>query len=228
VTVPPEVPRETNTAAELFGGRVSSARRYVELLATSGVERGLIGPREVPRLWERHVLNCAVVAELLPSGATVIDVGSGAGLPGIPLALARPDVTVTLLEPLLRRTTWLQEVLADLEVPNVSVLRDRAEAAQAAGLQADVATARAAASLDRLAGWCLPLVRPGGLLLALKGAGALEELAAADGVLRRLGAIEVEVRTCGAGRVADPTTVVVVRRSETAPGAASRRKSRRR
>ena len=194
------------------------ARRYVDLLATSGVERGLIGPGEVPRLWERHVLNCAVVAELVPPDATLIDVGSGAGLPGIPLALARPDLRVTLLEPLLRRTTWLEEILADLELPNVTVLRDRAEAAQTAGVRADVVTARAVAPLDRLAGWCLPLVRPGGVMLALKGATALEEMTGADTELRRWGGVSAELTICGSGVLPEPTTVVVVRRSEVEAG----------
>jgi 16S rRNA (guanine527-N7)-methyltransferase len=227
----PEVPRETDTVAEIFGGRVSLARRYVELLATSGVERGLIGPREVPRLWERHVLNCAVVAELVPPAATLIDVGSGAGLPGIPLALARPDLEVTLLEPLLRRTTWLEEILADLELKNVTVLRDRAETAAAAGFRADVVTARAVAPLDRLAGWCLPLARPGGLLLALKGASALEELTAAASELHRFGAGATELASCGAAVLEEPTTVVVIRRSDAElgrPAARGPRQKRRR
>ena len=150
-------------AIALFGDRLAAARRFAEHLAGSGVERGLIGPREAPRVWERHVLNCAVVAELMPEGARVVDVGSGAGLPGIPLALARPDLHVVLLEPLARRVDWLREVVADLALP-VEVQRGRAEDADVRRRWegADVVTARAVAPLHRLAGWCLPLLRIGG------------------------------------------------------------------
>ena len=154
----------------MFGAAYERAVAFAELLAGAGTERGVIGPREVPRLWARHLLNSAVIGELVPAGARVIDVGSGAGLPGVPLALARPDVEVVLLEPLARRVAFLEEAVAGLA--NVSVVRGRAEEGhtrRALGL-ADVVTARAVAPLDRLAGWCLPLVKPGGTLLALKGA----------------------------------------------------------
>ena len=140
------------------------------------MRRGLIGPREVPRLWERHLLNCAVLGELLPEGASLCDVGSGAGLPGIPLALARPDVRITLLEPLLRRTTFLDEVVRQLGLENVTVLRGRAEEMVGKLPPVDVVTARAVAPLDRLAGWGLPLLRPYGEMLALKGDTAEQEL----------------------------------------------------
>jgi 16S rRNA (guanine527-N7)-methyltransferase len=226
---PGGVPRETDAIAQLFGSREALARRYVALLGSSGVERGLIGPREVPRLWDRHVLNCAVVAELIPDGASVVDVGSGAGLPGIPLALARPDLSVTLLEPLLRRTTWLDEVLADLELGGVAVRRGRAEelgrGPAGMGLRADVVTARAVAPLERLAGWCLPLVRPGGSFLALKGSTAQAEIDAAQDELSRWGASAVSLVSCGADWVAEPTSVVVVRRSAADPGLARRSRS---
>lgn len=178
-----------DAAAAVFGDRLDLARRYVDHLATSGVERGLVGPREGPRLWQRHVLNCALLAPLVPAGASVVDVGSGAGLPGIVVALARPDLGVVLVEPLLRRTSWLEEVVADLGL-DVEVVRARA---QECGRDADAVLSRAVAPLDRLLGWCLPLVRPGGQVLALKGSGAAQELAAAAPLLRRrrLGAGEV-------------------------------------
>jgi 16S rRNA (guanine527-N7)-methyltransferase len=169
----------------------------------------------VPRLWERHLLNCAVVAELLPSGVTVTDVGSGAGLPGIALALARPDLSIELLEPLQRRVVFLHEVVATLGLDNVRVARGRAEDKRdPAGV--DVVTARAVAPLSRLAGWSLPLLRPGGSLIALKGSQASAELAAAADELRRLGAVTWEVVTCGVDLVDPPTTVVRVVRGAAA------------
>src|SRR3954466_11675743 len=163
------------TAREVLGDALPLAERYTDFLAGPGVERGLIGPREVERLWDRHVLNCAVVAELVPESAEVIDVGSGAGLPGIVLAIMRTDLSVTLLEPLLRRTVFLQECVDLLGLPNVVVRRARAEEA-ADEFAADIVTARAVAPLERLAGWALPLLRPGGELLALKGERAAVEL----------------------------------------------------
>ena len=179
--------------------------RYADLLATAGVERGLIGPREAPRLWERHLVNCAVVAEpggLVPAGADVIDVGSGAGLPGLVWALVRPDLRVTLLEPLLRRATFLTEAVVALGLTNVQVERGRAEECR---LRAGVVTARAVAPLDRLLRWCLPLVRPGGALLALKGSSVADEIAA----LPAQQAARIEIVPCGPQE--QPTTVAVVR-----------------
>ena len=194
---------------------------YAELLATDGVERGLIGPREVPRLWDRHILNSAVLAELVPEGSWVLDVGSGAGLPGIPLALVRPDVQVTLLEPLLRRATFLTEAVEALGLTG-RVIVDRGRAEERVGkVAADVVTARAVAPLDRLAGWCLPLVRKDGVLLALKGSQVADEIADASTAIRKLGGSEPEVVTCGAGVVDPPTTVVRIVSGRTAP----RRKS---
>ncbi len=193
----------------VFGEQVGLARRFAVHLATSGVERGLIGPREVPRLWTRHVLNCAVLGELVPQGATVVDVGSGAGLPGIAVALARPDLEVTLVEPLERRTTWLSEVVEDLGI-GVRVVRGRAE--EVAGTVAgQVVTARAVAALDKLARWSLPLVEPGGQVLAIKGRSADEELAGARAALRRRGVVEDAVLSCGERWLAVPTTVVRLR-----------------
>lgn len=190
-----------------FGDRAEMALAYAELLATSGVERGLIGPREVERLWERHIFNCAVVADLVPMAASVIDVGSGAGLPGLVLAIRRPDLTVSLVEPLLRRCVWLTEVVGELGVSNVAVVRSRAEE-QVGLIEADVVTARAVASLDVLAGWCLPLTTVGGTVLAMKGRSAGDELTVAEPALRRLGATQWDVVECGADLV-DPATVVV-------------------
>jgi 16S rRNA (guanine527-N7)-methyltransferase len=182
--------------------------RYAELLATDGVVRGLIGPREVARLWSRHLANCAVLEELVPAGSLVADVGSGAGLPGLPLALVRPDLRVVLVEPLLRRATFLGEAVTALGLDDrVVVVRGRAEEQS---LAVDVVTARAVAPLDRLAGWTLPLARVGGILLALKGDGAADEVAASAAALERLGGGQIEVLTCGAGVVEPPTTVVKV------------------
>ncbi len=167
---PPDLPAWP-AAAESALDPVALQRLAVlgELLATHGVERGLLGPREVPRLWERHLLNCAVLEPLIPADAAgLCDVGSGAGLPGLVLAALRPDLAVTVLEPLLRRTTFLTEAVDALGLTRVEVLRGRAE--DWAGRRTwPVVTARAVAPLDRLAGWCLPLLTPGGLLLALKG-----------------------------------------------------------
>lgn len=195
----------------VFGDRLDLARRYAEHLATTGVERGLVGPREAERIWDRHVLNCAVVAELVPDGARVVDIGSGAGLPGIPLALARPDLQIVLVEPLARRVDWLVEVLDDLEL-DVRVERGRAEeaAVRRRWEGADVATARAVAPLGRLAGWALPLLRPGGRLLAVKGATASAEIERDAVAVRKAGGSTPRIVRCGTGVVDPPSTVVVV------------------
>lgn len=216
-------------AALFFGERMALAERYVALLAGPGVERGVVGPRETVRLWERHVLNCAVIGDLVPRDRRVLDVGSGAGLPGIPLALARPDLTVVLLEPMARRVAWLEEVVADLNLP-VTVHRGRAGHHEGRGIGQDwdVVTARAVAPLGRLAGWCLPLVRTGGRLLALKGAGASGEAARDGSQIRRAGGGDVEIVECGVALVDFPTTVVVVtRRRVDAASPARTRKDRR-
>jgi len=191
----------------VFGDAAPMAERYASLLAGPGVERGLIGPNEVPRLWERHLLNSAAVASLVPGPCSLVDLGSGAGLPGIVLALLLPDTDVTLLEPALRRTIFLEECVAELGLSNATVWRARAE--QAAGaLAADVVTARAVAPLDRLAALALGLLRPGGMVLAVKGAKAEAEVAAARAALRRLGVRDVEVLMAGGGKV-DPAVTVV-------------------
>ena len=205
---------EPPKAVGVFGDRVALARRFARHLVTSGVERGLLGPHEAPRVWERHIMNCAVVAELVPDGARVVDLGSGAGLPGIPLVLARPDISMVLVEPLARRVDWLREVVEDLGLP-AQIERGRAEepVVRARWEGADVVTARAVAPLGRLAGWALPLLRGGGSLLALKGASAADEVARDAVAVRRLGGVEPRVVRCGVGVVDPPSTVVVVERS---------------
>jgi 16S rRNA (guanine527-N7)-methyltransferase len=198
-------------AAVVFGDALARAERYAELLATDGMTRGLIGPRETDRLWHRHLLNCAVVAELIPERGDLVDIGSGAGLPGIVLSLVRPSLRVVLLEPSLRRAVFLEECVAELGLANVAVLRARAEEQQAAAaVTADVATARAVAPLDRLVGLAAGLLRPGGQLLAIKGQSAADELVAAKPALSRLGVRSAEVLQAGHGMVVSATTVVRV------------------
>ncbi|MEE2031740.1 16S rRNA (guanine(527)-N(7))-methyltransferase RsmG [Rhodococcus chondri] len=197
-------------AHKVFGERFEIAEHYHRSLSTDGVERGLIGPREVPRLWDRHILNCAVIGELIDEGETVVDVGSGAGLPGIPLAIARPDLQVTLVEPLLRRTVYLAEFIESHGLENVLVVRGRAEqpgVLQEAG-GADVVTSRAVAPLAKLAKWSLPLVHEGGRMLALKGSSAAEEIERDREELTRLGAGNLEVLECGVDLLEVPTIVV--------------------
>ena len=194
-------------ARAVFGDAAAKAERYAGLLAGAGVERGLLGPHEVPRLWERHLLNSAVIAELVPGPCSLVDLGSGAGLPGIVLALVLPDSEVTLLEPMLRRAAFLEECVAELALGNVRVVRARAEE-MAGRLAADVVTARAVAPLDRLASLALGLVKPGGIVLAVKGAKAAAEVRAAGRELSRLGVQDVEVLTAGSGKV-DPAATVI-------------------
>jgi len=212
--VPGDVSRETPLpppeATGVFADRLPLAVRYAHLLAGAGIERGLLGPREVPRLWDRHLLNCAVVADLVPDGSHVVDVGSGAGLPGLPLAIRRPDLEVTLLEPLLRRATFLTESVEALGLgARVEVVRGRAEELHGRRVF-DVVTSRAVAPLQRLLPWSLPLAREGGLVLALKGSTAEEELADAAGALLRWGGHEAEVVHIGSSFLTFPTTVVRV------------------
>jgi 16S rRNA (guanine527-N7)-methyltransferase len=211
------LPQELAEAARsLFGERLDLAAAYAELLVTDGVVRGLIGPREAPRIWDRHLLNCAAVAERIPEGATVLDVGSGAGLPGLVLAIARPDLTVTLVEPLARRTSFLVEVVEQLGMAKtVRVFRGRADEAAtgatgAGPFSADVVTARAVAPLDRLAAWCLPLAVPGGRLVAMKGASAADEIAEHAEAVAKLGGGEPIVQRCGVGVIDPPATVVEI------------------
>ena len=196
-------------AREVFGDALPMAEGYATLLAGAGVERGLIGPREADRLWDRHLLNCAAVAEIIMPDAEVIDLGSGAGLPGIVLGIIRPDLSITLLEPLLRRVNFLSECVAELGLQNVTVRRARAEEV-AGSLSGDVVTARAVAPLDRLLRWGLPLLGPGGELLAFKGERAGAELEAAESALRSFGVRTAELLQVGHGKVEPPTTIVRV------------------
>ena len=220
-----DVSRETPPLVEeLFPRAADRLAAYADLLATEGTLRGLIGPREVPRLWDRHLLNCAVLERLIPEESTVADIGTGAGLPGIVLALVRPDLQVALVEPLLRRTTFLQEAVEMLGCSNAEVVRSRAEDLPAASY--DVVTARAVAPLGKLAAWCLPLVVEGGLMLAMKGASVEEELAASERELRALGAEEWHVHELGVEELAQPTTVVSIVAGRAARGSQHRRRGR--
>ncbi len=202
-------------ATEVFGDRLEIAQRYEELLAGPGVVRGLIGPREADRLWDRHILNSAAVAEVIEPDARVVDIGSGAGLPGIPLAIARPDLRVILVEPMLRRADFLREAADELRIA-LTVVRGRAEDKNVrhAVAGADVVVSRAVAGLDRLVGWSLPLLRPGGRMLALKGERADDEVAEHRAAMEKLGAADIRVMRCGSGYLTPPTTVVEAVRSE--------------
>ena len=203
VTVPPM----PVAARAVFGRAAGQAEQYAQLLAGVGVERGVIGPNEVPRVWERHLLNSAVVAELVPQGCSLVDLGSGAGLPGVVLAMLLPDSEVVLLEPMLRRSTFLQECVAELRLGNARVVRARAE--QMAGkLAVDVVTARAVAPLDRLAALAVGLLKPGGIVLAVKGVKASAEVRDAKAALDQLGLRDAEVLVVGSGKV-DPAATVV-------------------
>jgi 16S rRNA (guanine527-N7)-methyltransferase len=194
------------SAVTVFGPALPAAGTFAHILATRGVEQGLIGPREVPRLWDRHLLNCAVVAELIDTRCgTLVDIGSGAGLPGMVLAMVLPDVAVVLLEPMERRCRFLAGCVAELGLANVSVLRGRAEDG---AVEADVATARAVAPLPRLAELAMAVTRPEGMVLAIKGRTAADELKNAEPVLRRLGARNAQVVLAGHGKVSPATTVV--------------------
>ena len=189
--------------------RLPLAEAYAGWLADAGTVRGLIGPREVPRLWERHLLNCAVLADAIPEGSVVCDLGSGAGLPGLVLAIARPDLRVTLVEPLLRRTTFLDEVVTDLGLGSVEVLRGRAEDLHGERTF-DVVTSRAVAPLERLLAWSMPLVAPDGALAAMKGSSIGAEIEVARPVLERFRCAEPQVLELGGDRLPTPTTVVRV------------------
>ena len=225
---PPEL---ASAAAHCFGDRIDLAVEFARLLTTDGVVRGLIGPREAPRIWARHLLNCAVVADLIEPDARVADVGSGAGLPGIVLAVARSDLSVVLIEPLARRSAFLSEVVESLGLTNTEVVRARAEDCVRTRFDpADVVTARAVAPLDRLALWCLPLCIEGGRVLALKGESAIEEVDAHRPAVLRAGGGDPIVRLCGEGLLDPPTTVVEiprVARTTTARSDTGRRPRRR-
>lgn len=202
-----ETPSVPDVAQRVFSDALPLASSYADLLATDGIVRGLIGPREVPRLWDRHLLNCAVVTDAVPQGASVADIGSGAGLPGLVMAIRRPDVHVTLIEPLLRRTSFLEEVVGVLELKNVRIRRGRAEELHGVATF-DVVTSRAVAPLDRLSRWSLPLVRSGGLFLAMKGSSAEDEVQAARTAIVKGGGLFLDVLELG-GEFLDPPVRVV-------------------
>lgn len=224
------VPRETSGSSvpplpDWLVPAQAGLGRYAQILVGPGIERGLLGPREGPRIWDRHILNCAVVADptegLIPEGAVIADIGSGAGLPGLVWALARPDIQVVLIESLLRRATFLTECVHELELTNrVQVVRDRAESVAGSPKsprtsRMDVVTARAVAPLGTLARWGAPLVAPGGRLLALKGESAAEEVERDRDQLIEVGLVDVEVAQVGDGVVDPPTTVVSARKERT-------------
>ncbi|QGN58648.1 16S rRNA (guanine(527)-N(7))-methyltransferase RsmG [Nostocoides sp. HKS02] len=197
----------TPAAGAVFGVHLGRAEHFAAILADTGVSHGLIGPREVPILWERHLLNCAVAHEAFPEGAEIIDVGSGAGLPGLALAIARPDLTLHLVEPMLRRTTWLSTTIGELGLTNAIVHRGRAEEFHGE-LSTAYATARAVARIDKLARWVFPLLAENGTLVALKGSQAAEELAATEKALRTLGMHAARIGTYGADLLEVPTVTL--------------------
>ena len=223
LVVPPTPPE----AALVFGARLEQAEHFVRILADTGISRGLIGPREAPRLWDRHVLNCGVVHLLIPatnSTQQVIDVGSGAGLPGLALAIARPDLELHLVEPLARRTAWLTEATRELDLDNVTVHTARAEAMWGR-LVVPWVTARAVTGIVQLAEWTLPLLSGGGSLLALKGSKAQDELTDHLGTLKRLGVTDAAIEEAGSDVLAEPTTVVRLSVAQAVDGRTFRRKS---
>ena len=200
-------------AAEIFGDRLDLAQRYHDSLATTAAERGFIGPKEVSRLWSRHILNCAVVADAFGPDHKIADIGSGAGLPGIALAITRPDLQITLIEPLLKRSTYLGEISDELNLGNVTVIRGRAEEQGALTGTFDAVTSRAVAPLGKLAGWSLPLVRPGGSMIAMKGASVGEELERDAKLIAKAEGVDAEIFTAGDGVLEQPTTLIRVVRA---------------
>ena len=203
-------------AAEIFGDNLEKAIAYHESLATDGSVRGFIGPREVPRLWDRHILNCGVIGEAMDEGISVADIGSGAGLPGMPLAIARPDLNITLIEPLLKRSVYLNEVKEALNLDNVTVIRGRAEekvVRKQVGL-VDIVTSRAVAPLGKLATWSLPLVKIGGRMVAMKGSSVEEEIERGAKEIRKAGGTDIKVYTVGEALLSEPTTLISIRREK--------------
>ena len=200
---------EPDTAEGIFGSQIGLARQYAQKLANDSDELGLLGPRELDKIWSRHILNSAVVAELVRPGELVADVGSGAGLPGIPMAIAAPETDFVLIEPMDRRASWLQEVVDELDLQNVEVVRARAEEVESG--QFEVVTARAVAALDKLLRLCIPLLKPGGRVIALKGSKAPEEILEAKKLQKKLKIESFEIVVCGEKFLAEPTSVVETR-----------------
>lgn len=240
-SAPAEVPVTPSQAAAVFGDRLALAEQFVAILADTGIAHGLVGPREAPRLWDRHVLNCgvahrAIERSSLSARQQVVDVGSGAGLPGLALAIARPDLEIHLIEPLTRRTGWLSGTIATLGLDNAVVHTARAEAMWDR-LTVPYVTARAVSGIVQLAAWTLPLLNPGGSLLALKGARAGDELAANRAALQRMGVVEASIEVQGED-LAEPTTILrltigetvdrrrFAQRTSTSAGSARRRADR--
>jgi 16S rRNA (guanine527-N7)-methyltransferase len=212
-----QAPAPPDAAGKVFGNRLDLAQRYAELLAVTGIEWGVLGPHEADRIWDRHLLNCGVVAGLLERGERVVDIGSGAGLPGLPLAIADPSLHVVLVESLLRRSEFLQAAVTELGV-EVEVVRGRAEdptVRERVG-GCDVVVSRAVAPLDKLTRWSFPLLRSGGRMLAIKGERASDEVREHRRVMTELGAADVRVVECGANYLSPPAIVVVARRGENA------------
>jgi 16S rRNA (guanine527-N7)-methyltransferase len=203
-----EFEQEPAFAAELFSQNIDKARLFTARLANDSETFGLLGPRELPRIWSRHVINSGLLAELVPDGTKVVDVGSGAGLPGIPMAIAQPNAHFTLVEPMERRSSWLEEVIKDLGLGNVAVVRARAEEVTESDF--DFATARAVAALDKLLRLLTPLIRfsEHRTIIAMKGSKAPEEIAAAAKKLDFLGFNSPEILTLGLNKAPETATVV--------------------
>ena len=197
---------EPESAKAIFGPQIDKARAFAQKLANDSDDLGLLGPRELDKLWSRHILNSAVVSETVKTGDLVADVGSGAGLPGIPMAIALPEARFVLIEPMERRSNWMLEVIEELGLTNVEVRRARAE--EVLGQKFDIVTARAVAALDKLLRLTVHLLKPGGSLIALKGSKAAEEIGVARKLQKKLGIASFEIQICGEKFLAEPTSVV--------------------
>jgi len=197
---------EPESAKAIFGPQIDKARALAQKLANDSDDLGLLGPRELDKLWSRHILNSAVVSETVKAGDLVADVGSGAGLPGIPMAIALPEANFVLIEPMERRSNWMLEVIEELGLTNVEVRRARAE--EVLDLKFDIVTARAVAALDKLLRLTVHLLKPGGSLVALKGSKAAEEIEVARKLQKKLGIASFEIQICGEKFLAEPTSIV--------------------